>query len=448
MLTLDSHTLNPNPDNYSLLTDLYQLTMIACYCGEGIENCPASFELFTRRLPPNFGYLMAMGLAQALEYLEIFHFSPAHLEALKKTGIFTHAPEKFWTTLTSGKFTGDVWAVAEGTAILANEPILRIEAPLWQAQLVETYLLNAINYQTLIATKAARMRDVAGGEAILLEFGTRRAFSPQGAMWAARAAIAGGLDSTSNVATALKLGVQPSGTMAHSFIMAVGALEGGEDEAFKIFHRYFPTAPLLIDTYDTIEAAKHLAEQIQAGKMQVSGVRIDSGDLVTLSQKVKSFLPDSQLFASGDLDEWEITRLKELGACFDGYGLGTRLVTGTPVNGVYKLVEINGIPTMKKSSEKVSYPGRKQIFRNQDDLQIYSDRLGLMEESSQNCEVPLLELVMEQGKPIHQPESLKTIQQRTRTNVTRLPSSSRQITEPNALPFTLSSKLENLLENI
>lgn len=239
-MTPDTLTLNPDPHNYSLLTDLYQLTMIACYCGEGIENYPASFELFTRRLPPNFGYLIAMGLTQALEYLETLHFTPSHLEALKETGIFTHVPQSFWSTLELGKFTGDVWAVAEGTAIFANEPMLRIDAPLWQAQLVETYLLNAINYQTLIATKSARMRDVAGEDAILLEFGTRRAFSPQGAMWAARAAMAAGLDSTSNVATALKLGIKPSGTMAHSFIMAVGALEGERTKLLKSSIAIFP----------------------------------------------------------------------------------------------------------------------------------------------------------------------------------------------------------------
>lgn len=445
-MTPEAQTLNPNPDDYSLLTDLYQLTMIACYCGEGIENYPASFELFTRRLPTNFGYLIVMGLSQALEYLKTFYFTPTHLKSLKKTGIFTDAPEQFWSTLASGKFTGDVWAVAEGTAIFANEPILRIEAPLWQAQLVETYLLNTINYQTLIATKAARIRDVAGDDAILLEFGTRRAFSPQAAMWAARAAIAAGFNSTSNVATALKLGIKPSGTMAHSFIMAVGTLEGSEDEAFRIFERYFPNAPLLIDTYDTIEAAKRLSEQSKAGKIEVSGVRIDSGDKVTLSQKVRLFLPDSQLFASGDLDEWEITRLIELGACFDGYGIGTQLVTGTPVNGVYKLVEINGIPTMKKSPGKFTYPGRKQIFRSQDDLQFYGDRLGLVEESPQPQQIPLLELMMQHGEAIQRPESLTTIQQRTRINVTKLPLSTRRITEPISFPMTLSSALINLIQ--
>lgn len=174
--------------DYSLLTDLYQLTMAACYVGENLDQRRASFELTVRRLPPQFGYLIAMGLEQALDYLENLHFSLEQIEALQATGIFANAPAQFWALLQKARFSGDVWAVPEGTAVFANEPLLRIEAPLWQAQLVETYLLNTLNYQTLIATRAARSRDIAGAEATLLEFGTRRAFSPQGSVWAARAA--------------------------------------------------------------------------------------------------------------------------------------------------------------------------------------------------------------------------------------------------------------------
>ncbi|TVP67433.1 MAG: nicotinate phosphoribosyltransferase, partial [Nodularia sp. (in: Bacteria)] len=200
--------------DYGLLTDLYQLTMAACYTGEGVEQRRASFELFVRRLPENFGYLIAMGLEQVLAYLANFRFSPAQIKALQATGIFAHASDRFWLLLEEGCFTGDVWAVPEGTAVFANQPLLRVEAPLWQAQVVETYLLNTINYQTLVATRAARIRDVAGESATLLEFGTRRAFSPQASLWAARAGLAGGLNSTSNVLAALQLGEQPSGTMA------------------------------------------------------------------------------------------------------------------------------------------------------------------------------------------------------------------------------------------
>ncbi|MFM6151886.1 MAG: nicotinate phosphoribosyltransferase, partial [Sphaerospermopsis kisseleviana] len=404
--------LNLSGEDYSLLTDLYQLTMTACYVGEGIENNIASFELFVRRLPDGFGYLIAMGLAQALEYLTKFRFNDLQITALQKTGIFSHAPEKFWQLLQEGCFTGDVWAVPEGTAVFANEPMLRVEAPLWQAQIVETYLLNTLNYQTLIATKAARLRDIAGEKATLLEFGTRRAFSPQASLWAARAALAGGLDATSNVLAALQLGQKPTGTMAHALVMALSALEGSEEQAFSAFHQYFPGAPLLIDTYDTLEAAEKLAEKVNTGKIELSAVRLDSGDLVSLSKQVRSLLPNISIFASGDLDEWEIKRLKQEEAEIDSYGLGTKLVTGSPVNGVYKLVDIEGIPVMKESSGKFIYPGKKQIFRSFVDSKIEKDRLGLINETSEN-ETPLLQLVIKAGKQLQPPEKLTTIRQRT-----------------------------------
>jgi nicotinate phosphoribosyltransferase len=437
--------LTINAEDYSLLTDLYQLTMAACYVGEGLDRRPASFELFVRRLPESFGYLIAMGLEQVLEYLEKFRFSPTQIEALKATGIFAHAPEEFWSLLADARFTGDVWAVAEGTAIFANEPLLRVEAPLWQAQLVETYLLNAINYQTLIATRAARMRDVAGPEATLLEFGTRRAFSPQGALWSARAALAAGLDGTSNVLAALKLGQKPSGTMAHSLVMALTALAGSEAEAFTAFHRYFPGAPLLIDTYDTVAAAEKLAQRVQSGEMQLAGVRLDSGDLVTLSQQVRSLLPGVPIFASGDLDEWEIGRLKAAGACIDGYGLGTKLVTGEPVNGVYKLVEIDSIPTMKQSKNKVTYPGRKQIFRAFEGSEISSDRLGLISENPSDAQ-PLLQPVFKQGQRLKPLETLAEIRQRTATNVASLPRETRNLDRPISPKIEISPALLELTQ--
>lgn len=431
--------------DYSLLTDLYELTMAACYIGEGVEQQQACFELFVRRLPPGFGYLIAMGLAQALDYLEKFCFNPTQIAALQSLGIFDKAPRRFWSLLENARFTGDVWAVPEGTAIFADEPLLRVEAPLWQAQLVETYLLNAINYQTLVATRAARLRDVAGASAILLEFGTRRAFSPQASLWAARAALAAGLDSTSNVLAAVKLGYQPSGTMAHSLVMALAAIQGSEDKAFTAFHRYFPGAPLLIDTYDTIAAASRLAQRVKAGEIQLAGVRLDSGDLVKLSQIVRSILPDVTIFASGDLDEWEITKLKAAGACIDGYGLGTRLVTGNPVNGVYKLVEIDGIPTMKNSSSKESYPGRKQIFRQFEGSQIQKDCLGLVTENPE-AKQPMLQILFKQGKRVQLPETLAEIRDRTHASVASLPAATRRIDNPTPLPVEISTALQELTQ--
>ena len=426
------------PDDYGLLTDLYQLTMAACYVGEGLDQRRASFELFVRRLPEGFGYLIAAGLASALNYLEAFRFSSEQLAALKATDIFVAAPAEFWSLLETGRFSGDVWAVPEGTAVFAHEPILRVEAPLWQAQIVETYLLNAINYQTLIATRAARLRDVAGPEATLLEFGTRRAFSPQAALWAARAALAGGLDATSNVLAALKLGRKPTGTMAHALVMAISALEGGERESFEAFHRYFPGAPLLIDTYDTVAAAQQLG---QNPPQSLAGVRIDSGNLVALSKQVRQALPHVPIFASGDLDEREILRLKQAGACIDGYGLGTKLVTGTPVNGVYKLVDIDDIPVMKESQGKLTYPGRKQIFRT-----ATGDQLGLAEETPTANAAKLLTPVMQRGERILTNESLDVIQERATQSVAQLPSTVRDVNNPIVPQAQISTALQKLTD--
>lgn len=431
------------PQDYSLLTDLYQFTMSACYVGEGLDQRHASFELFVRRLPDQFGYLIAMGLAQALDYLEQFCFSAEQIAALQATGIFTNAPARFWDVLAAGRFTGDVWAVPEGTVVFANEPLLRVEAPLWQAQIVETYLLNTINYQTLIATRAARIRDIAGAEANLLEFGTRRAFSPQASLWAARAALAAGFDATSNVLAALKLGQKPSGTMAHALVMAL-AVQGNEDQAFQAFHRYFPGATLLIDTYDSIAAAQRLAQQMAAGELSVKAIRLDSGDLVAQSQQIRDILPDVAIVASGDLDEFEIARLQLAGTVIDAYGLGTRLVTGSPVNGVYKLVEIDGIPVMKESSNKVTYPGRKQIFRQFDGSTFQGDRLGLISEQPQANEQPVLQPAIKQGERLQPPESLSIIAQRTRTAVASLPPTIRQIHSPAPTVPQISTALQTL----
>lgn len=471
-------TLGVNAEDLGLLTDLYQLTMTACYAGErdrrspsgdrsgssnspsngpsngpSIAQTPASFELFTRRLPQPYSYLIAMGLEQALGYLETLSFGTTQIDALKQTGIFEQAPALFWELLENARFSGDVWAVPEGTAVFAQEPLLRIEAPLWQAQLVETYLLNTLNYQTLIATRAARLRDVAGPKASLLEFGTRRAFSPQGAVWAARAAIAAGFNGTSNVLAALQLGQTPSGTMAHSLVMALAALKGSEDEAFATFHRYFPGAPLLIDTYDPVRATERLAAAVRGGA-EIPAVRIDSGDLAELSRLVRSHLPQTQIFVSGDLDETAIAQLKAQNAPIDGYGLGTKLVTGAPVNGVYKLVEIGGIPVMKEAAGKGTYPGRKQVYRRFDpEGGAIADRLALASEPPQppepgsgSAEQPLLRCVMRGGVRQKEPESLEAIAQRTAQSVRSLPLCLREISRAELFPVIPSSALKALTE--
>lgn len=442
-----SEQLTFSSNDYSLLTDLYQLTMAACYKGENVDQKIASFELFARKLPEGFGYLIAMGLEQALEYLEKLSFSSSQIKALQETGIFASAPPEFWSLLAEGEFTGDVWAVPEGTAVFALEPLLRIEAPLWQAQLVETYLLNTLNYQTLIATRAARSRDVAGEKTTLLEFGTRRAFSPQASLWAARAALAGGFDATSNVLAALRLGEKPSGTMAHALVMALCALEGSEDQAFAAFHQYFPAAPLLIDTYDTISAARELASKVKAGEIKLTGVRLDSGDLVALSKQVREILPDVAIFASGDIDEWEIARLKKNNAQIDGYGIGTRLVTGNPVNGVYKLVEIDGIPVMKQSSGKVSYPARKQIFREFVAGELKADTLGLFSENYPEKQ-PLLKLFMKDGKRLEPPNAINEIRKRTTASIASLPPHIRNLDSPTSMSVDISPSLQQLTKKI
>ena len=441
-VNLKSNTLNIATDEYGLLTDLYQLTMGACYVREGCDRKRASFELFVRRLPEGFGYLIAMGIAQAVEYLQNLHFTTDQIEALQATGIFDRADRRFWELLKNFHFEGDLWAVAEGTAMFANEPFLRIEAPLWQAQLVETYLLNTINYQTLIATKAARMRDAAGDRITLLEFGTRRAFSPQASLWAARAALAAGMDATSNVLAALKLGRKPSGTMAHALVMALNATEGSEAQAFTAFHQVFPNSSLLIDTFDTIAAARNLSEKVKSGEMQVKGVRIDSGDIATLSKEIKALLPDTAIFASGDIDESEILRLKSLDAPVDGYGIGTKLVTGVPVNGVYKLVELDNLPVSKKSIGKQSIAGRKQIWRSFENGIITSDRLTHISNLPQPKEQPLLELIMHNGELLKPLDDLEAIAKRTRKSVQSLPQTVRDITSLTTIPVTIAESLQ------
>jgi nicotinate phosphoribosyltransferase len=445
----EDRSLTLYPEEFSLLTDLYELTMAACYVGEGIEQRNASFELFVRKFPKDFGYLIAMGLEQALDYLEHFKFTPAQISALQSTGIFANAPDRFWSVLENARFEGDVWAVPEGTAIFPNEPILRVDAPFWQAQVIETYVLNAINYQSLIATRAARVRDVAGEHALLLEFGTRRAFSPQASLWAARAALAAGFNSTSNVLAAFKLGRKPTGTIAHSLVMALTALEGSEMQAFNAFHHYFPGAPLLIDTYDTLDAARQLSKRLQAGEMELRGVRLDSGDLAQLSQQVRAILPDIAIFGSGDLDEWEIARLQAEGAKIDGYGVGTRLLTGEAINGVYKLVEIDGNPVMKRSSGKMTYPGRKQVFRHIEGGQVKGDRLALVSEEADQNEAqskPLLEPVVRDGQRLKPPETLETIAKRTAKSVAALPPQTRQLDNPTPIPLTISEATQTLAQ--
>lgn len=424
--------------DYSLLTDLYQLTMVATYAGEDLAWTPASFELSVRRLPRGYTYLVAMGLAQVLEYLQQVQFTPQQIDYLKSLAVFERAPAAFWELLSQSQFQGDVWAVPEGTVVFAQEPLLRIEAPLWQAQWLETGLLNIVNYQTLVATRASRLRQLVGAEIDLLEFGTRRAFSPQASLWAARSALAAGFTATSNVLAAQQLGVVPTGTMAHSLVMAIATLSGTEQDAFTVFLRYYPAGALLVDTYDTLAAVATLADRQAAGEIVVKAVRIDSGDLLSLSQKIRELLPQAKIIASGDLDEGEIRRLRAAGACIDAYGIGTKLVTGDPVNGIYKLVEINGQGVMKVSSGKMTLPGRKQIYRRPS-----GDCLALASEDNVWGR-PLLEPVMKEGRPLYAPESLETIRDRHRASLAELPETLLDVTQPVVYSPALDALIQQL----
>jgi nicotinate phosphoribosyltransferase len=433
--------LTVTPGDYSLLTDLYQLTMAACYQSEGLAQSWASFELTVRRLPKGFGYLIAMGLAQVVDYLQQLRFDPAQIQYLQATGLFSHVQPDYWQLLAETQFTGDLWAVPEGTVVFANQPLLRVEAPLWQAQLVETYLLNTINYQTLVATRAARLRDLVGADTLLLEFGSRRAFSPQASVWAARAALAAGFNATSNVLAAAKLGVKPAGTMAHALVMAIAAMEGSETQAFTAFNQSFPNSTVLIDTYDSLQAARTLAKLQANGQVQLGGVRLDSGDLASLAQQVSTILPGVPIIASGDLDEAKIQALQQQGAPIQGYGLGTKLVTGEPVNGVYKLVEIANKPVMKEATGKVTFPGRKQIYRSWQAGLWQQDCLSLISEPPPPDSQPLLQPILQAGTL-----SLETIRQRTRQSVASLPPIYRHIESPPHPTVKLSAELVALIE--
>ncbi|HYL97912.1 MAG TPA: nicotinate phosphoribosyltransferase, partial [Blastocatellia bacterium] len=354
-----------------LTTDLYELTMAAAYFQAAIKN-RAVFELYVRRLPPNRNYLVAAGLEQALDYLSNLKIGDAEIEFLRNHPAFKHVTEEFFDYLKKFRFTGDVWAIPEGTAVFGMEPLLRVEAPIIEAQVVETFLMSTISFQTLIASKASRVVAAAGGRSIV-DFGTRRAHGTEAGLFAARAAYIGGCSGTSNVEAGHRFGIPTFGTVAHSFIMAFD----DEMRALSSFYEMFPeTATLLLDTYDTISAAKAVASLIGPG---VRSVRLDSGDLVDLSCRVREILDqagmqETQIFASGDMNEYRIADIVKRGGRIDGFGVGTEMVTSydaPALNSVYKLVSLyeEGRESMriKLSPEKLTYPGAKQVWRFTDD---------------------------------------------------------------------------------
>lgn len=429
----------------ALLTDLYQFTMLQAYHAEGM-NEPAVFELFSRRLPPERGFLLAAGLEQALDFLENLRFTAAELDWLTDCGRFS--PE-FVAAFEHFHFTGRVDALPEGTAFFANEPVLRVIAPLSQAQLVESRLINLIHFQTLIASKAARCV-LAAPNTLLVDFGMRRAHGAEAALLAARANYLAGFAGSATVLAGMQFGIPLFGTMAHSLIQA----HDREEEAFERFAAAQPgNVTLLIDTYDTEAAARklvNLAPRLQQRGIVIKGVRIDSGDLTEHARQVRRILDegglsDVTILGSGDLDEHRIAELLALGAPFNGFGIGTRLDASTDVptlDMVYKLQEYAGRPRRKRSEGKATWPGRKQVYRRiAEDGTFISDCLGLADQPLPG--EPLLQPVMRDGKRLAPPESLAEIRARVQQQLAALPPALRaNQTEP--YPVEIAPGLQEL----
>ncbi len=420
-----STTLDPllvGEDDLALSTDLYQLTMMAAYRARRLSG-EAVFELFVRKLPPGRAFLVAAGLEQALAYLRALRFSKEHVAFLRGLPVFSHVDPEFFSWLEELRFRGDVDAVPEGTIVFPNEPLLRIRATLAEAQLVETYLLSTLNYQTLVASKAARVRIAAGARRVV-DFGARRAHGFGAATLAARASWIGGLDGTSNVLAAQKLGIPVMGTAAHAFIMSFAS----ESEAFEQYHRLYPDhCVLLIDTYDTLEGCRRATAIGPALK----GVRLDSGDIGELARQCRRILDDAglretQVVASGDLEENKIAALLASGAPIDSFGVGTELVTSRDqpaLGGVYKLVERdeNGerVPVMKLSEGKVTWPGPKQVWRIYDEKRVLlRDVIELADADppppDSGAAEPLLVPVMVRGEIVANASTLSLESARTR----------------------------------
>ena len=443
--------MTASPKYSGLLTDLYELTMAAGYLGTGFD-ARATFELFVRTLPPRRNYLVAAGLDQALDFLENVRFSDEEIAYARNLPVFAHTGGDFFDYLAQFRFSGDVWAMPEGTVFFPGEPVLRVTAPIMEAQIVETFLLATINFQTMIASKAARITQAAG-ERDVIEFGTRRAHGIESGVLAARAAVIGGCQGTSNVAAGHQFGIPVYGTQAHSWIMAFE----DEAEAFQRFLDIFPDhAVLLVDTYDVRAAVEKI---IFAGR-KPRGIRLDSGDLAADSAWARARLnevgwKDAIVFASGDLDEDRISSLLAEGAKIDGFGVGTALVTSSdsPTLGViYKLVEIEMggevRSAAKFSAAKVTYPGRKQVYRFRHlDGNFAHDVIGLVGENFPGAEA-LLDPVMVGGKRSVPRTDLKAARARCLQQRAHLPESMRDLHAEATYPVRHTEKLEALLEAV
>jgi len=434
----------------SLLVDLYELTMAAGYFEHGMDF-PATFELFVRSLPCERSYLIAAGVDDALDYLQNLRFTDDDIGYLRSLPAFRTVRGGFFDSLRNFGFNGEVAGVPEGTVVFAEEPILQVTAPIAAAQIVETYLLSVINFETLVASKAARVVRAAKGRTVM-EFGTRRAQGPEAGLRAARAAYLGGCDATSNTEAGRLYGIPVAGTAAHSWTQAFPT----ERESFEALLETFPeTGVLLIDTYDDLAGAETAAS---LGR-KFSAVRLDSGDLIEKSREVRSILDahgltDVKVIGSGDLNEYRIEELVAAGAPIDSFGVGTDLATSRDVPAlsvVYKLVETERGGQVeykaKFSEEKVYYPGRKQVFRFTKDGQYHHDVLARSDETYPEGE-PLLQPLMRNGRRLSARKSAAAIREAVLADTGRLPEQYHALRGAPEYPVNKSGALVQLLEEI
>jgi nicotinate phosphoribosyltransferase len=429
-------------------TDLYEVTMAMSYLREGM-TAPATFSLFVRDLPPERGFLVTAGLESALDHLSGFHVGPEDVDTFAAA---LHRPRRDLEPLLGLEFTGRVRAVPEGRVVLAGEPLLEVTAPLPEAQLVETYLLNQLTHQTAVASKAARCALAAAGRP-LVDFSLRRTHGPQAGFQAARLGALAGFAGTSNVAAATALGIPAVGTMAHSYVEAFAS----EEDAFRAFARAHPgPVTLLVDTYDTEEgvraAARVLCDLDLAARGRGSAVRLDSGDLGSLAVRARSVLdhaglPGVRIVVSGGLDEYAVDDLVRSGAPIDTYAVGTRVGVAADapyLDSAYKMVEYDGRPVMKLSSAKVTAPGAKQVFRRRG----CADVIGLADEERPDGAVALLETVMRNGRRTRRPSTLDECRARCADDMAELPSSARRIRAPVAPRAAPSERLTALTAQV
>lgn len=436
----------------ALFADLYELTMLQAYVAERMTD-PAVFELFFRKLPEQRNYLIAAGLEDALDAIERLEFTDSDIAYLRGLGFFS---EEFLDHLRGFRFGGDVDAAPEGEVIFAHEPVMRVRAPLGQAQVLETLALNEINIQTMLASKAARVVDAARGRTVV-DFGARRAHGVDAAMKAARCAYLAGCAGTSLLSAGRRYDIPVFGTMAHSYVQA----HQRESEALESFAGLYPNTTLLVDTYDTLEGVRRVIELTrgsrEAGRaLEVRAVRLDSGDLAELAASARRMLDDAgleqvRIFASGSLDEHRIARLVKEGAPIDGFGVGTKLTAAADapyLDCAYKLVEYAGEPRVKLSSRKATYPGPKQVFREWEDGRMSRDRIGRADERLPGR--PLLEPVMRGGRRLPAGRrSIQDIRSGLREHVDQLPTRLRDLEKADPpYPVQISRELEAELETL